>query len=160
MPKTPADEKVSWGEVCSKTKFGDGLYQSCRDKLPDFTGFAGGIYDEETEEPDEDFDKTLRRHALPVPPPPRARGARREVEIADEDVDEELSDEDEGLVAGIMHGDLGKYLMLGGAAALLAWWFFFRNQTPQIAVTDSATAAPGSGALPTSSVAQAAPKAA
>ena len=118
-----ANEKTSWGEACQRVKYGDGLYQSCRDKVPEFTGFAGGRYDEE---PEEDFDKQIRRSALPIPDPPKLG------EVAG-DEDEKIS-----FIDDLMHGDLGKYVLYGGVAAALVWWFLIRNKTQQVAVTDSA----------------------
>lgn len=149
MPKTPVDEQPSWGEICQKVRFGDGLYQSCRNQLPSFTGFAGGAYDEEDEDDDSDYDidKELRGSALPIPEPPSARSRKGKALSATA----ETSDARElGLLEQLIHGDAGKYILYAGMAAGAAWWFLFRAKD-QVAVTDS-PALPSPGFAPASTM--------
>ncbi len=101
-----AREKTTWGEVCSQVGFADNLYRTCRGKLgKEFSpaNTFGSPYDEVPEE-DEDFDRQIKKSALPVPPPPP----------------EDWQYEPEGLAEQFMYGDLpGKILLYGGGAFVL-----------------------------------------
>lgn len=107
-----ADETTTWGEVCKRVGLRDNLYRTCRDKVPDFSGFQSP-YDAVPGQPtgDEDFDSQLARRAQPIPPPPPA-GWEPEPEF----------------LGGVL-GDINLEMILvyGGLAAAV-WWFFFRKE--------------------------------
>ncbi len=134
-PKDRSSDPTSWGEVCSNVRFGEGLYQSCRDRIPSFTGFESGVFDEEMDEDEDedvDFDRVLRKHAVAAPELPSPKASKKSKKKA-----EGLS----ATIEGLMTGDLGKYLMYGGGLAALGWWFWMQNKSQQVAVSDSPTAA-------------------
>lgn len=68
-----AEDKTTWGEVCSNVGMSDNLYRTCRDKIGrDFkpaNPLGLGLYDD-GEEDDFDIDKALKKKALPVPKAP------------------------------------------------------------------------------------------
>lgn len=120
-----ADERTTWGEVCERVNFRDGLYSVCRKKVPGFTGL--GAFDAVPDVEDEpEFSTQLARSALPVPPPPP----------------DDWEEEPEGILENILNGDTGRYLLYGGAAAavVLVWWFYLRTKPQQIAVTETPAA--------------------
>lgn len=103
-----AEEKTTWGEVCTQVGMSDNLYRTCRDKLGrDFKPADPlGLYDyDDADEFEEDFDKQLRKKALPIPKPPKA-SKKKEPEA-------------EGLMGRILHGDLGGKIAIWGGAAIL-----------------------------------------
>lgn len=109
-PVNPAKEKVTWGEVCKQVGFADNLYRTCRGRLGD--GFSpaspfGGAFSESDEgegEVGEDFDKQLKKSALPVPPPPP---------------DDWKHEPEGGFLDEFLYGDgVGKWVALGGVAAV------------------------------------------
>ena len=102
-----AEEKTTWGEVCSNVGMSDNLYRTCRDKLGrDFKPADPlGLYDE-FEEDAEDFDKALRKKALPIPKPPKA-SKKKEPEA------------EAGFFDKLLHGDLGGKIAIWGGAAIL-----------------------------------------
>lgn len=112
-PPNPSKEKTTWGSVCQQVGFADNLYKTCRDKLGrDFQpsspfGDMNSAYDEEFE--DVDFDKQLRKTALPIPKAPAK---------------DWKPDESEGLMAQLMDGSLSKKIMLYGGGALLLWYLW------------------------------------
>lgn len=129
-----AEEKTTWGEVCSKVGFSDNLYRTCRGKVPGFEpagGFSGPRFDDSSEV-EEDFGKKLRRSALPVPPPPPA----------------DWKYEPEGLMESLMYGSATKYILYGSLAAAF-FWFFVRPRLgtlmaalPKVASSTPKTALP------------------
>ena len=134
-----SDDNTTWTEICQKVYWGEGLYQSCRDKVEGFTGFQNGAFDEELEQEDsEDFDKLLRRSAQPIPDPPASTRKKKKSKKP-----EGLS----GVIDEVMHGELGRYLLFGGGAALLAWWFLLRNKQ-EVVVTSTPTAMTPSASAP------------
>lgn len=142
-PVNPAKEKTTWGEVCKQVGFADNLYRTCRGKLGN--GFSPAAPFGETfasdgdegGELDEDFDKQLKKSALPVPPPPA----------------DDWKHEPEGFLDGLLHGEsAGKWFMWGGAAvvAFLLWRRFFSPAAaPAASSTLSASTLPAP-ALPAS----------
>lgn len=117
-----AEEPTTWGEVCKKVGFRDNLYRVCRDKVPEFNGFAAGAFDDRgSEHGDPDFSSQLAKSALPIPPAPP----------------KDWEPEPEGFLGG-MFEDLTaeKVVMYGGLAALL--WYFFLRKDPSVAASTPA----------------------
>lgn len=117
-----AADKLSWGEICKKVSFQDGLYRDCRKNDPSYTGFENSFFDASAFEGEDDgydeaddalpLGRRLAKHALPIPKAPP----------------KDWVYEPEGVLEQIMAGSLGKYLIYGSAAAVLAgiWYFWLR----------------------------------
>jgi hypothetical protein len=134
----PAEEKVTWGEVCKQVGFKDNLYRTCREKVTDWkpTGFANGAFDEV---PEPDFTRRLSKTAVAIPKPPGPGDEDDE----DEDEDEEDEEDDEGMFFGL---PVQKLLVYGGVAAVAYFLLMRKNATPATApktatATSSTTAA-------------------
>jgi hypothetical protein len=119
-----AEEPTTWGEVCKNVSYRDGLYRTCKDKIPEFNGFAAGAFDDRGPEPEQgpDFGSQLARSAQPIPAPPP----------------QDWEPEPENFL-GEMFGDLTaeKVVMYGGIAALI-WYFFFRKEQAPAAAAPAA----------------------
>lgn len=151
---SPAKEKTTWGVVCQQVGFADNLYRVCREKLGnEFTpsspfGDMGGMYDEDFEDadPNFDFDKALKETALPIPKKPPA----------------DWKPEPEGLMEQLMDGSLSKKIMIygGGAVALwLLWDTYLNKKTASAPAGTSALSAPIASAfhIPAANVSDNAP---
>lgn len=144
----PSKEKTSWGAVCQQVGFADNLYKTCRDKLGrDFQpsspfGDMGSAYDEEFE--DIDFDKQLRKAALPIPKAPSKNWK---------------PEEPEGLMEQLMDGSLSKKIMLYGGGALVLWYLWDKlGKKEASAPTAAGTSALANALhLPTTQVSDTAP---
>lgn len=105
---TNAAEKTTWAEVCKEVGFGENLYRTCRTKLGSDFKPADPLGDYDFEE-DEDFDKQLRKTALPVPKPPASKKSKKtEPGFLDQ------------LMTGNFDGLGGKIALWGGAAVVSA----------------------------------------
>ena len=110
-----AEEQTTWGEVCSKVGFSDNLYQTCRDKVPGYTGTPNSAFDSVEDVEEEDFGKALRKSAKPVPAPPAA----------------DWQPEPEGFFEALKSNKMLMYGGIGGIAALAFWLMRSRSRAPQ-----------------------------
>ncbi len=107
------EDPTTWGEVCKNVGFGENLYRTCREKVPEYKGFAGGAFDDRgPQEPQGDFSTQLTQSALAIPAPP-PEGWEAEPEGFFDAMFETLTPE--------------RVVMYGGIAALI-WYFFLRQQ--------------------------------
>jgi hypothetical protein len=128
-----AKDRTTWGEVCSKVSWGEGLYSTCRKQVEGYTGFGN---DEEIPEEAQDFTKVLKKHALPVPPPPKL-----------EDIDEETLGEAEenDLFSKLRTLATPRNVAIGvGVLSVIVWWLGRNKQVA--AVTDAPASQPAAPA--------------
>jgi hypothetical protein len=125
----PEKEKTTWGAVCKQVGMSDNLYRTCRDKLGNEfqpnSPFGDYDYEGDDDEPEEDFEKQLKKSALPVPAPPP----------------EDWKHEPEGLMEQLMYGDLPKKMMIYGGGALVLWflWDKYMKHDPRVEPTPHRT---------------------
>jgi hypothetical protein len=120
-----ADDTVTWGEVCKSVSYRDGLYRTCKDKVPDFNGFQDTPMPE-GDTPAPDFSAQLARSARPIPPPPPAGWE---------------PDDEPGFIQQ-MFGEMNvERLAVYGILGAVIWYFFLRKDGEQAAAQPQ-TAAP------------------
>ena len=119
------NETVAWSEVCQKVSFGDGLYQSCRDKVKGFSGLDNSAYD------DVDFDQQLTGSALSVPEPPPGDLPRQREGLFGPMAVREETDTDAAFFS-----DVPKMAIYAGLAAVV--WFLLRKKAQPVAATEDA----------------------
>ncbi len=123
-----SDETVTWGEVCKKVQFADGLYGTCRDKIEGFDGFDGeGDEEEELYDP-ESFSDELAESSLPIPPPPPADWQP-----------------EGGFLSDLMEDGAWIQWLVFAAAAGGIWWLL-KPAPQQVAVTETPQPFPMPGA--------------
>jgi len=111
----------SWGEVCQKVSYGDGLYMTCREKVTGFDGFQNNAFDQGAPE---DFTAAISKTAVNVPEPPQMP-ARHQAEP------QEL----EG-GGSFLEDVMDNKMLLYGGIALVVYLVFLRGKQ-EIATTDS-----------------------
>jgi hypothetical protein len=161
MTKKREPETLTWNEVCKRVRMGDGLYSTCREKVPEYGagGFRGGLLDEV---PDRQVYASGPAQARPARPAKgRSTKKTEDAEDAEEtdDFENALSKTtlkiptppskgklakrppDQSPEPEFMGMPLERILMYGGIA-MLAWFFLGRKSQIIIGTETAAPAAP------------------
>jgi hypothetical protein len=120
-----SEDSTTWGEVCEKVGFQDGLYRTCREKIEGFDGLQNGSFDEGAPEPD--MGKQIMSSALAIPEVPEGGWPK-----------EEQQQPPQGFLGGM---PVGKVLMYGGIAAVVAF-LLLQKKREEIVATETVPAAP------------------
>jgi hypothetical protein len=121
-------ETVTWADVCTKVNFGDGLYSTCKQKVPGFQ-FYPDLAEPPPPPASEDFDESISRSALPVPPPPPPGWQPPHAP---------MGIEAEGGLTEFLQGEMPTKLLWGALGALLVILVMSGKKKPQETAPKSA----------------------